>query len=302
MTLRYDDICPAGMEPEDYPSYAVYLDQTLDRYTAAFREAKLYAMMKSQIKLSKKLKDATKCPWLQEGKLVVVFYPSTMSDDQFVVSAKLAMQWKGPFRIIKIYRNAVSLEHLDGTFFAKRSIRDLYPYNREFEELYQAADKYTRPLTDDESTSWPKAQALSPAKWRLPVTRSKVTWIFVRVDEILDDGTYRCQAYNTQDSKLRIGKRKYLPVYVTPRNEEKYTTSPRSSWDKYLMDFPITQLKYHPFQLTNEEEIPEFVCRKIQTRLNTLRLIMCLQDYTGVGLEPVRYFYRGNGKISIRGL
>jgi hypothetical protein len=48
-----------------------------------------------------------------------------------------------------------------------------------------------------------------------------VTWIFVRVDEILDDGTYRCQAYNTQDSKLRIGKRKYLPVYVTPRNEEK---------------------------------------------------------------------------------
>jgi hypothetical protein len=150
MTLRYDDICPADMEPKDYPSYAVYLDQTLDCYTAAFREAKLYAMMKSQIKLSKKLKDATKCPWLQKGKLVVVFYPSTMSDDQFVVSAKLAMQWKGPFRIIEIYRNAVSLEHLDGTFFTKRSIRDLYPYNREFEELYQAADKYTRPLTNDE--------------------------------------------------------------------------------------------------------------------------------------------------------
>ena len=73
MTLRYDDICPPDMEPKDYRSYAEYLDMTLDRFAAAFKEAKLYTHLKNQIKLSKKLKDATKYPWLRKGKLVVVY-------------------------------------------------------------------------------------------------------------------------------------------------------------------------------------------------------------------------------------
>ena len=42
----------------------------------------------------------------------------------------------------------------------------------------------------------------------------EATWILVRVENIFDDGTYQCQAFNTQDAKLRIGKRKYLPVYA----------------------------------------------------------------------------------------
>ena len=92
-------------------------------------------------------------------------------------------------------------------------------------------------------------------------------------------GTYQCQAFNTQDAKLRIGKRKYLPVYTNARGEEKYTTSPRPTWDKYLMDFPITQLKYHPFQLTNKERIPEFICRKIHADGHVAMVLSIKQPY-----------------------
>ena len=143
------------------------------------------------------------------------------------------------------------LEHLDGTAFATRSIEDLFPYNREFGELYEAADKYTRPLTDDELAL---GTGSSPATWQSLErfashdVEGEAKWVLVRVEEILDNAIYKCQCYNTLDDKLRLGQRRYLPVYEDTKGREKYTTSPHRAWSKYIMNFPIKQLRYHPFE------------------------------------------------------
>ena len=67
--------------------------------------------------------------------IISIYFPA----DIFRYSL-LFCQFKGPFRITELYNKSVKHEHLDGTPFATRSIRDLFPYTREFDELYEAAD------------------------------------------------------------------------------------------------------------------------------------------------------------------
>ena len=123
------------VKESDYPSYATFLQDMVELYYASFREAKLFIQMKLHVKLHSKLKDASKVPWLKPGRLVLVFSPSDVTDDNFRTSAKLVFQFTGPLRIVKVHRNAVHLQYLDGTPHTTRSIKHVYPYNREHDEL-----------------------------------------------------------------------------------------------------------------------------------------------------------------------
>ena len=85
------------------------------------------------------------------------------------------------------------------------------------------------------------------------------------MDELVPDDVYWCHEFNTFDAKKRIGLRDFLPVYTTPTGLEKFTKSPKSNWSKYLMDYKVKRLLFHPFALVGEtgDRIPDFISRKL---------------------------------------
>mmetsp|Transcript_4390 Transcript_4390/g.12980 ORF Transcript_4390/g.12980 Transcript_4390/m.12980 type:complete len:282 (+) Transcript_4390:271-1116(+) len=216
MTKRREEICSEDMLPEDYTTYAKYLNEILEGYYAAFREAKLYTQMKNHIRLNRKLKDTFKAPWLRVGRLVLVFCPTDVTDEKFKRSAKLVFQWKGPLRIKAIHRNAVHFEHLNGTPFSTRSIQHLFPYNREYDELLQAADQYTRHFSIEEQE---EITSFKPNDMAIAIHDN--SWVLVRITEVMAGGKYYCQAFNTYHEKSRhLGDREYFPVYTRPSRTE----------------------------------------------------------------------------------
>ena len=49
--------------------------------------------------------------------------------------------------------------------------------------------------------------------------KGEAKWILVRIEDILENAIYRCQCFNTLDGKLRLGRRKYLPVWVDSKDQ-----------------------------------------------------------------------------------
>jgi len=280
MTRRREEICSEDMKPEDYTVYAQYLEEILEGYYAAFREAKLYVQMKEHIKVNRKLKDALKAPWLRVGRLVLVFCPSDVTDEKFKRSAKLVFQWKGPLRIVSISRNAVHLEHLDGTPFSTRSIQHLFPYNREHDDLLQAADRYTRPFSIEEQEEITRFQAGDMA-----IAKNFDTWVLVRITQVLTGGQFDCHAFNTHDKKSHIGDREYLPVYVNRKGQEKFTDKPSSSDVSYDMQFSVSELLYYPFALVNRH-IPHEITRKLHSD-GLVSVILTIQPRGPVSCDPL---------------
>ena len=196
------------VKESDYPSYATFLQDMVELYYASFREAKLFIQMKVHVKLHSKLKDASKIQWLKPGRLVLVFSPSDVTDDNFRTSAKLVFQFTGPLRIVKVHRNAVHLQYLDGTPHTTRSIKHVFPYNREHDELLQAVDKYT--LTPGEQA---EATGFKQGDMCIATTRQDGRKLFILglIVRKIDDLNFEVHCWNTYDSKKRLGLRVYAP-------------------------------------------------------------------------------------------
>ena len=135
LTMARLESLGGDMTPDNYHCYAGYLKEVLERYSAAFREAKMAVSIKRNIEANRKLKDISHLEWLAPGKLVIAFRPTSYDNDGQKWSSKLIYQYSGPYRIVSIHKSAVHLENLDGTPARTQNIRSVYRYNRECDPL-----------------------------------------------------------------------------------------------------------------------------------------------------------------------
>ena len=97
---------------KDYESYAEELTYRFEMMHAAFRDIRIKAAVDLSYKHVLKMKPVKQIEWLQPGKFVVVYRPTSNKDgDNW--TKKLLYQFVGPFRISKLFRNAVHMTNLD---------------------------------------------------------------------------------------------------------------------------------------------------------------------------------------------
>jgi hypothetical protein len=125
---------------KDYETYADELSDRFDVMLAAFRDARIKVAVDLTYKHALQMKPLKEVKWLQPGKLVVVYRPTSSKDGENWTS-KLLYQFAGPYRIIKVFRNAVHLKTLDGRSASTQSIDNVYPYSAKCDEVMEQFDR-----------------------------------------------------------------------------------------------------------------------------------------------------------------
>ena len=121
---------------KDYDSYAEELTDWFEVMHAAFRDARIKAAVDLTYKHALSMKPVKEIEWLKPGKLVVVYRPTSSKDGENWTK-KLLYQFKGPFRIIKLFRNPVHMVNLDGSKASSHSIDNVYPYSAKCNEVME---------------------------------------------------------------------------------------------------------------------------------------------------------------------
>ena len=111
---------------KDYESYAEELTGRFEVMLAAFRDARIKAAVDLQARFEHETNERDQVAGAWQ---VVVVYRPTSSKDGENWTKKLLYQFVGPFRITKLFRNAVHMENLDGSKASSHSISNVYPYN-----------------------------------------------------------------------------------------------------------------------------------------------------------------------------
>ena len=99
-----------------------------------------------------KIKNASELEWLQPGKLVIVYRPTSISKGE-KWSSKLLFQFKGPYRIEKVHRTAVHLKSLSGQPESTQNLRNVYPYHCHVDDMIDNFDRTLLTRVEQNTTS-----------------------------------------------------------------------------------------------------------------------------------------------------
>ena len=147
-------------------------------------------------------------------------------------------QFKGPFRITKLFRNAVHMENLDGSKVSSHSIDNVYPYSAKCNEVMEQFERRWLSVAELENSFDSLENKM------IIVDLSDEHGPDFRVAKILrkmEDGNFEIHYYATRDKKASLGRRKFHPNWYEPNPKgpghiEKCTADPSADaiWSTML--------------------------------------------------------------------
>ena len=233
----------------------------MDLYCDAFRVEKERKVIQLFIKNKSKLKDIAKTPWLQEGRLVLVYKPTRTDTDSQKASRKLLYQFSGPFRITKVYKNSLQLANLDGSPADTQGVGNCFPYNRRDDKFLAPFDANLSPEELNDSFNFKVGDM---AIVNGSTNSTKKVWYVVRIEEI-DDGGYICRYFNTYDKHKDVTKRAYLPCWIDAKHVEYFSHTRNYRADEPFEErFDINDFICWPFILSKRGRVPAEIIEKLQ--------------------------------------
>ena len=252
-------------EPSDYASYAEYLADRFEIWISLYKEARMEAALESSMQAGLKLKDAGSVEWLNEGKLVIVYRPtSTLEGDLW--TKKLLFQFTGPYRIKSVHRNAVHLANLDGTDATTQNIGHVYPYNISQDPIVEAFNRQMLTKADKEAAVALDKDMMIVVDLTDEVTGEK-DYRIAKVLRKLSADEFQIHYYATNSSARDMSKRAYYPNWgwdVDGRKFEKCCKD-KPNDDAYPNEtsFKLNELLFEPFHLTKQNHVPKTIIEKL---------------------------------------
>ena len=244
-------------------NYHEHLVDLMDLYCDAFRTLKTQHKVNLNIKNQEKLKDIANIKWLQPGRLVLVYKPTSTNTDSEKASRKLLYQFSGPYRIKSVHHNAILLLNLDGTPATTQNVRNVYPYNREDDAFLARYDKDC--LSQEEML---EVAGFKPGDMAIIDRSESLTqkdWNLVKIIEATaNEGEFLCRFYNSYSNHKDLAKREYRPCWLKKNGDEVFQENKgHSTWSAFTETFLIQNMLFHPFSLTRKQHIPSEIVEKL---------------------------------------
>ena len=212
------------------------------------------------------MKPTANVEWLETGKLVVVYRPTSRREGD-TWSKKLLFQFAGPFRITKVYRGAVHMNNLDGTPADSHNINNVYPYNALQDDVMEQFDRKWFSTADFEEAHTP---SLIGKMICVDLTDSNGSDFRIAkvVDKVPGKGaTFMIHYYTTNSKHKSMSLRPYYPNWFVPRpngdgDVEKCTLNPGEDAIANTAEFEMKELLFQPFDLT-KHHVPHSIIEKL---------------------------------------
>ena len=251
----------------------------MEVWLAVYEEARMGAALEFGLQAGLKLKDAGNVEWLNEGKLVIVYRPTSTSEGD-LWTKKLLFQFAGPYRIKTVHRNGVQLTNLGGSPADTQNIGHVYPYNLSQDPILEAFDRRLLTTSDKEASVGLVEGMMIVVDLTDELTGEK-DFRIAKVLKKLSADEFRIHYYATNSKAKDMSRRAYYPNWgwdVDGRNYEKCCErKPRDDAYANETTFKLDELLFEPFHLTKRDHVPKSIVEKLY-----LNGFMCLILEMGV--------------------